>query len=250
MSYRESHKKLGKGTSYHDSFKSQKYRRMIWNIEKIYLKKIITDNFRNEKITHLDFACGTGRILNFLEDRTSTSVGIDVSSEMISVARKTVHSQIIEGDVTKNNLLNNKIFNLVTAFRFFPNAEESLRSGVLDAIVPHIANNGLLVFNNHRNKDSFFERIIRMVFRKQYRGLNLSEVKLMVKNYDLDLVGIYSMGLFRDSFKRNIPVGLFRNIELLLGNLEILLGRFFKFRSYGYNQIYIFRKNIKKRAEN
>ena len=240
MSYSESHKKPGKGISYQDSFESQKYRKMIWSLEKIYLKKILTENFRNEKIIHLDFACGTGRVLKFLEDQTTSSIGVDISNEMIHVARNTVRSQIIEGDVTRKNLLNDKKFNLVTAFRFFPNAEESLRRGVLDSIVPHIVDNGFLVFNNHRNKDSFFERIIRIVFRKQYRGMNLKEVKLMVKGYDFDLVGIYSMGLLRDSFKKNIPVEFLYNIELLLG-------RFYPFRGYGYNQIYVFKKNIKKR---
>jgi predicted TPR repeat methyltransferase len=243
MSYRESHKMPGKGISYHDSFESQKYRKMIWKLEKIYLKKIITENFRNKKITHLDFACGTGRILKYLEDQTVSSLGIDVSNEMIRVARKSVRSHVIEGDVTKKDFLNNKIFNLVTAFRFFPNAEDSLRRGVLDAIVPHIADNGLLVFNNHRNKDSFLEKIIRIVFRKQYRGMNFRDVKLMVKDYDLDLIGIYSMGLLRDSFKKNIPFGL-------LYSLEHSLSRFFQLKSYGYNQIYVFRKSIKKEAKN
>jgi|TARA_B110000483_G_scaffold205864_1_gene249772 SAM-dependent methyltransferase len=239
MSYSESHKKPGKGVSYQDSFESQKYRKMIWTLEKKYLKKILTENFKNEKIIHLDFACGTGRVLKFLEDQTTSSIGIDVSNEMICVARNTVHSQIIEGDVTKKNLLNDKKFNLVTAFRFFPNAEENLRKGVLDNIVPHIVDNGFLVFNNHRNKDSFLERVIRVIFRKQYRGMNFKEVELMVKGYDLDLVGNYSMGLLRDSFKKNIPVGFLYNIELLLG-------RFDQFRGYGYNQIYIFKKNLKK----
>ena len=101
MSYSESHKKPGKGVSYQDSFESQKYRKMIWTLEKKYLKKILIENFKNEKIIHLDFACGTGRVLKFLEDQTTSSIGIDVSNEMICVARNTVHSQIIEGDVTK-----------------------------------------------------------------------------------------------------------------------------------------------------
>ena len=234
MSYSESHKKPGKGASYQDSFHSQKYRKMIWSLEKKYLIKILNDNFVNKKIVHLDFACGTGRILKFLEDKTSRSIGIDVSREMLQVARNTVNSEIIEGDIIRENLLNNKKFNLITAFRFFPNAEEDLRKGVLDNIVPHIVNDGLLVFNNHRNKNSFLEKLIRIVFRKQYRGMNLKEVKLMLKDYDLEMLDVYSMGIFRDCFKRNIPTGL-------LYYIEILLGKLFK-SSYGYNQIFVFKK--------
>ena len=239
MSYSESHKKPGKGVSYHDSFQSQGYRKMIWKLEKQYLKKILLDNFKNKKIKHLDFACGTGRILKHLEDETISSLGIDISNEMIRVARKNVRSKIIEGDVIRDNLLNDKKFNLITAFRFFPNAEEYLRKGVLNNIIPHLVNNGLLVFNNHRNKDSFFEKFIRIVFRKQYRGMNLNDVMLMVKDYNLELIDVYSMGLLRDSFKKKIPFSFLYIVELLLG-------KFFRFSDYGYNQIYVFRKKNKK----
>ena len=236
MSYSESHTKPGKGISYHESFEIRKYRKMVWDLEKLYLRKILEDNFKNEKIIHLDFACGTGRILKFLESETTSSLGIDISGEMLGEAKKIVKSEIIEGDLIKEDLLKDKKFNLVTAFRFFPNAEEDLRKAVLANIVPHIENNGLLVFNNHRNKDSFLERLIRLVFRKQYRGLNLGEVKVLIKDYNLQLIKIYSMGLFRDCFKKNFPFKILYNIELFLG-------KFLKFTSYGYNQIYVFKKN-------
>lgn len=239
ISYSESHKKPGKGLSYEASFETQKYRKMIWQLEKFYLKKILEENFNNEKIIHLDFACGTGRILKFLEDKTEISIGIDISNEMIKVAKNNVKSEIIEGDITKENLLKDKKFNLVTAFRFFPNAEENLRVGMLDNIVPHITNNGYLVFNNHRNKDSFLEKCIRLIFRKKYRGMNMKEVKLMVKKYDLELLRVYSMGFFRDCFKRNLPFGLIQKFE-------ILFGQFLKLNNYGYNQIYVFRKNLRR----
>ena len=118
-------------------------------------------------------------------------------------------------------------------------SEEYLRKGVLNNIIPHLVNNGLLVFNNHRNKDSFFEKFIRIVFRKQYRGMNLNDVMLMVKDYNLELIDVYSMGLLRDSFKKKIPFSFLYIVELLLG-------KFFRFSDYGYNQIYVFRKKNKK----
>lgn len=235
MSYINSHKMPGKGVSYQASFKNQKYRRMIWKLEKIYLNEILKKYLKNTKIVHLDFACGTGRIINFLENMTYNSIGIDVSSEMIKVARKTSKSLLIEGDILKTKLLENKKFNLITAFRFFPNAEEYLRKGALDKIIPHLDKDGYLVFNNHRNKDSFFEKIIRFIFKKHYRGLNIKEVNIMIKDYDLELVDIYSMGLMRDSFKKNIPTGL-------LFYIDLLLGKYLKLNSYGYNQIYVFKK--------
>ena len=235
MNYRNSHKNQGKGSSYKLSFEIQKYRKIIWNFEKQYLEKILSHYFINKKIFHLDFACGTGRILKFLERKTYISFGVDVSTEMIKVAKNSVQSKIICGDITKKKILKNKKFNLVTAFRFFPNAEKKLRKEVLKNIVPHIKKDGLLVLNNHRNKNSFLERIIRLFFGKLYSGMNLNEVKLMVKDYDLELVDIFSIGLFRDSYKKNFLIGLIYIIELLLSRL-------FKWKSYGYNQIYVFKK--------
>ena len=67
MSYRNSHQNEGKGESYHKSFKELPYRSLIWHIEKNYLTKILSKFFIKEtQINHLDFACGTGRIIAHL----------------------------------------------------------------------------------------------------------------------------------------------------------------------------------------
>ena len=60
MSYSESHKKPGKGASYQDSFHSQKYRKMIWSLEKKYLIKILNDNFVNKKIVAISLEGSVG----------------------------------------------------------------------------------------------------------------------------------------------------------------------------------------------
>jgi SAM-dependent methyltransferase len=36
--------------------------------------------------TALDFACGTGRVLGFLESRVSRAVGVDISDDMVALA--------------------------------------------------------------------------------------------------------------------------------------------------------------------
>jgi SAM-dependent methyltransferase len=237
MSYRDSHQESGKGAGYHDSFESEKYRKMVWGLEKKYLNKILIENYKKNKISHLDFACGTGRILNFLERMTTSSTGIDISHEMIQVARNNTSSKIIEGDLTREKLLVDKKFNLVTAFRFFPNAERRLRTDALSSIYNHLENDGLLVFNNHRNKNSLIATIRRLVFREKYRGLNREEIELMLSEHNLMLIDFYSMGLFPDSYNRRmLPIKFLYYIELFLG-------RFRAFNGYGYNQIYVCKKN-------
>ena len=235
MKYTDSHKTRKKGSSYSDSFKNQKYRNMIWSLEKIYLKKILEEHFKFKKILHLDFACGTGRILEFLETRTFCSIGLDVSHEMLKIANKNVKSKLILGDITKENLLGDRKFNLITIFRFFPNADDDLRKKVLSKINSNIENNGLLVINNHRNKDSIVEKIVRFFINKNYRGLNFKEINLMIDDSNFKLVKVYSMGLFRDSYNKYFPVTIFRIIDIFLGKFSI-------FSNYGYNQIYVFKK--------
>ena len=155
------------------------------------LEKIRSDEAFKSKFTSIcsqKFSIDESSVSNILSNTNDDNLFNDI------------RSKFLEGDLIKEDLLKDKKFNLVTAFRFFPNAEEDLRKAVLDNIVPHIENNGLLVFNNHRNKDSFLERLIRLVFRKHYRGLNLGEVKVLIEDYNLQLIKIYSMGLFRDCF--------------------------------------------------
>jgi predicted TPR repeat methyltransferase len=236
MSYRKSHMDPGKGESYHDSFESESYRRMIWKLEKMYLDKILVKNYKNKKIRHLDFACGTGRLLGYVENKTSNSIGVDISSEMIQVARSNVASKIIEGDLTREDFLLEKKFDLITAFRFFPNAENDLRSDAINAISRHLDDKGLLVFNNHRNKKSFVAKLRRLVFRKKYRGMDRKEVELMLSTSHLKVVDTYSMGLFPDSYnKKIIPISMLYYIELILGKFKF-------FNGYGYNQIFVCRR--------
>ena len=125
-SYRESHK--NKGIDYHQLFDINPRRRLIWSLEKKFISEVISQLPQSSKLTHLDFACGTGRWLNFIKQYTGCSVGVDISSSMLEVARKNNQDlEIFEGDITQMDILGNRKFDIITAFRFFPNAEPELR---------------------------------------------------------------------------------------------------------------------------
>jgi len=118
--YRNSHLQPGKGQAYHDKFLNNPYRKMVWELEKRILDEILSTFYKDIKIYHLDFACGTGRILHYLAGRVSCSVGVDLSPSMIEVAsRNNKTSEIIQTDITRNDVLGERKFNLITAFRFF-----------------------------------------------------------------------------------------------------------------------------------
>ena len=73
--------------------------------------------------------------MSYLEDRTKSAVGVDLSPSMLEVARKNKRSaEIIEADLTRSDVLGDRKFNLITAFRFFPNAEAELRSEAMQVL--------------------------------------------------------------------------------------------------------------------
>ena len=157
-SYRVSH--LNKGTDYHETFSSLPYRAMIWRLEQRLLLKLVRRYFLAEPPRYLDFACGTGRILGYLSPYCSSAVGVDVSPSMLDVARRTgTRAEIIETDITRGDELGEREFDLITAFRFFPNAEWQLRKDALGTLAKHLSGEGILVFNNHKNDRSLRRRL-------------------------------------------------------------------------------------------
>ncbi len=152
VEYRLSHTAEGKGVSYHESFDNYPYRRYMWIWEKKQLHELIRPHLV-KKNSILDFACGTGRILAELTKMSVNVVGVDVSESMLSVARERVsNSEILNMDITRDNFLEvNRRFQVIVAFRFFLNAQNSLRKEAFNALNPLLEDDGVLIFNNHGN---------------------------------------------------------------------------------------------------
>ena len=148
--YRQSH--LAKGPSYQAKFSENPRRRLTWKIEQRILDTIFDRYMTQRQVDYLDFACGTGRILKHLEGRVSSSTGVDLSPSMLKVASdRTSHSQLYQIDITRDPTPNNANYDLITAFRFFPNAEQQLREDAIRQLASLLREDGLLVFNNHRS---------------------------------------------------------------------------------------------------
>jgi SAM-dependent methyltransferase len=161
--YTDRHK--GRGAEYHDTFSAEvnPYRAMVWRLEQRALDMVLGEYLPAAPRTHLDFACGTGRILEFFAARVAQSTGVDVSNSMMEVAKRTApNAELIEADLTQRDVLGERRFDLITAFRFFPNAERELREGVFRALARHLAPTGVLLFNNHKNRNSLRGRLSRL----------------------------------------------------------------------------------------
>lgn len=232
--YRESHVGEGKGRSYNEQFTENKYRSVLWNLERQFLDDILTRFFTNTQIKHLDFACGTGRIISHIENRTEESIGVDVSPAMIEVAREKVRlSEIILADITTTDIFPSKTFNLITAFRFFPNAEEELRNEAMSAIVKLLDTNGYVVFNNHKNLFSTRNRLARIVGRGRTNDPTLDDVYKFVNNHGMQIKHIYHTGVMPSSEKKLIlPKPILLPVERVLSKIPTL-------RHFGENLVFV-----------
>ena len=154
----------------------------IWSIEQEFLADFFQRHRANwPECAYLDFACGTGRVISFMEDLVTTSQGIDLSPEMLKIARTKVHrSELICADITTAPPAGR--YDLITAFRFFLNADPGLRSKIMKTLAGHLRDEtSRLVFNNHGNPLSY-----KAVTWPVHRGRQLLKGRPSVGNYLTD----------------------------------------------------------------
>lgn len=222
--YRLSHLAPGKGRSYHRQFSDQPYRSLVWEHECGVLDRVLTGSDRRNAFRHLDFACGTGRVLKYLADRAGVSVGVDLSPAMLELARETVPgAEIIEADLMREDPLGDRVFDLITAFRFFPNAQAKLREEAMEVIARHLAPGGILVFNNHKNTASLRNRLARAVGRRAFKGMSPEETTRLVSRKGLAVKDVFHFGVLPATENRLLlPRPLLRRTEFFLARLRLL----------------------------
>jgi SAM-dependent methyltransferase len=227
ISYRESHKYQGKGDEYEAHYRSEAWERFLWSREQEIILRILDKYFAGREINLLDFACGTGRITSLLETRVKMSTGVDVSGSMLAIARKKLRrTEIIEADITTGNFLKGRKFNLITAFRFFLNAEPELRSLAIKALVELLDEDGYLVFNNHHSLGSPWIRLLyARHLRKNPEGIfnvmSIEQMESLAGDVGLEIVEIYPAGFFHPP---KVPVSYRLNhaIDNLASRLKFL----------------------------
>ena len=234
VDYRESHLAADKGESYDRRFADNPHRSLMWEMEKRILDRVLTTLYDGRRITHLDFACGTGRLLAYLEPRARESVGVDLSPSMLAVARRSVsNATLIEADLTRADVLAGRKFDLITAFRFFPNAQPTLRQEAMSAILRHLDDSGYLVFNNHLNSSSTMLRLARLAGRSKGLGMEAAEVTRLLDDAGLQVVAVHHLGIMPSNDRY-----LFMPLALL-GRVERYAAKHDVFRNISQNLIYV-----------
>jgi predicted TPR repeat methyltransferase len=225
--YTDRHK--GRGAEYHETFSPDvnPYRAMAWRLEQAALERVLRRHLPSQQITHLDFACGTGRILEFFAGRVASSTGVDVSASMMKVAREVApQAELIEADLTQHDVLGERRFDLITAFRFFPNAEPELRQAVFSVLGRHLASAGVLIFNNHKNRDSIRGRLLRLRARGSSTGtMTHAEVEALLPAAGLRVVEMIPVTTLPLTDKRRLlPTRIVEPLERVLSGWSALTG--------------------------
>jgi len=236
--YRDSHKSPGTGEQYDKTAHEAPLRALTWAWEQRVLRRIIETRLAGREIQYLDFACGTGRIIRFLEDRVVGATGVDVSESMMAVARKrTRKANLLLADITRSDVLDGRRFDLITAFRFFPNAQADLRREALSALVRHLDDDGYLVFNNHLQGSSLSFRILRLWARCRGclpgTGMRMEEVQSLLAGSGLRILDSYHWGVI-PATDEHMPLP-----RSWLAAIEDGLSRCRVFRSLAQNVIFV-----------
>jgi len=126
------------------------------------VRRLLTVLFPDGIERYLDFACGTGRLTREIAPMARASVGVDISETMLENARAKVPGvEFIHADLTTSQLDLGE-FDLISAFRFFGNADPELRVEALRVINQLQPIGSFLVTNNHRNPASLVHRISKL----------------------------------------------------------------------------------------
>lgn len=247
MDYRFSHMAPEKGITYDTSFEDLSYRKMVWQWEQHILLNLTNKLFiGKQKIRYLDFACGTGRILGLLEDKVTEAVGIDISDSMLNEARRKLKkTRLINGDITRQLIFLDKEFDLVTAFRFFLNAQWELKIDALNQIRRILGDEGFLIFNIHMNKGCIYDNLSKIYCKFKgvpvsHKSMSIDDVTNLTNSAGFEIVEIYHFGVIPIwKEKAVLNYGLINHVEELFSKVTFM-------KSFSRYIIYL----CKKRAVN
>ena len=251
IDYRDEFKK---DAGAYDRIVQSKHIQLIYTLEKQVLEQYFSQINAGNK-TAMDFACGSGRWTRVLEEHFSKVTGVDVSEDMVSLARtKCQKADFIVTDITSgqmNPALEGKQFDVITAFRFYKNAQESLRRAATEALAGYLKDDGIFIFDLHLNTFSFmgilasimrFWRFPKLfgISELQIRTISLREIRCLFRDSDFEVIDYYGMGILPGRSNTVLcPRKLLYVIESFFTRRKIL-------RCLSYNILVIAKKSKKR----
>lgn len=174
ISYAERFQKKDDVASYEaDEYGAGSYSSCIWQMQRPVLERLVNEfqAARQTPVRLLDFACGTGRVLSVLETLVPVAEGVDISDNMVAVARtKCTRARLLVGDVLAQPGLLSGRYDLISSFRFLLNVEPALRVRVLRRLREVLPPDGRLIVNVHGNSRSLRHPAILWRRRREQGG--------------------------------------------------------------------------------
>jgi SAM-dependent methyltransferase len=144
----------------------------------------------------LDFACGTGRVTQILEKHAGQTWGVDITPSQLEVARKKCpRTQFVLSDGSKA-LTSIPAVNVITAFRFFGNANEALRDAAMHSIAGQLLPGGIFILNNHRNRWSGTNIIRRMTGQRGDGDLSYWHLNRLLQRHGFFVSSVHPIGVW------------------------------------------------------
>ncbi len=236
--YSSSH--LHAGAPYDARFRDRPGRAAMWLLEQELIGKIFP---RLAPARALDFATGTGRIASRLETCLPGCElhGIDISADMLGVARsrcKRVVFHAMDGRQALHEF-GREAFDVVSAFRFFSNADPQLREDAAGQIAGLTRPGGHVVVNNHRNFWSTSYMAMRATGNAGGNfGSRNADIQDLFLKRGFVRVHSYSLGIWPQTDVRSGFLSWPATIALERFNMRCCS----RVHALGYNMIFIFRK--------
>jgi SAM-dependent methyltransferase len=189
----------------------------VWEREQQLLDRVVHEHVQCRH-SYLDFACGTARVLSYLEGQFQSAVGLDISPTMLDVAReRTRTATLVQGDGTSDpQVLRGQRFDFVTAFRFFLNAQPSLRDAAMAFLASTLRDqDSRLLFNVHGNRYSTRALVAAKasITREQFSSMSVRESVRLAARHGLKVVEWYGIGSYDKALLRILPLSAWRWAE-------------------------------------
>lgn len=205
LSYRTAFQNRQMASEYEARFAPKTFEDIISRIEQDYLQRVLKTFSDMKEIQYLDFACGTARILSFMESHVGYARGIDIAAPMLELAKQKVKTaELLCRDITAQGEIVEAKYDLITSFRFFLNAEPTLREAVMGRLVARLKDgDSRLVFNVHGILNSHkaltwaFENGVSAFTKRptKMRALTQQAVVALVEAAGLEVVDVYGYDL-------------------------------------------------------
>ena len=217
---------------------------LVWQLEKRFLSDMVSRLRRKlDRIDYLDFACGTGRIISFMEDKVDSATGIDVSEAMLSrSSRKVRAATLLNRDINAEGVEIEAQYDLITAFRFLLNAEPDLRKQAMQQLAKRLKGpESRLVVNTHGNPWSYrllfipYHWLRAILGNRKLTGYMTNRKAMSgIEDAGLEVERVMAMGFISGRFLKFLPWSLSLWLELNLAKVPAL-------KPFGVNHIFVCR---------